>query len=114
MSVAEEIVHVLSWLNSAAGIPLPSSSPFITTLLKGLCRSLTKSAVKKALINLDILRAMVSDTNENPTLANTRLTCACLLGFVSFLHFDELSKLQPTDLSIDTEKLIRIRHSKTD
>ena len=114
-SAAEEIVHAVSWLNGAAGIPSPSASPFITTVLEGLRRSLAKPVVKKAPINLEILGAMVSDTNENPTLANTRLTCACLLGFAGFLRFDELSKLQPTDLSIDTEKLtIRIRHSKTD
>ena len=95
--------------------PSPFSSPFITTILEGLLRSLAKPVVKKAPINLEILGAMVSDTNENPTLANTRLTCACLLGFAGFLHFDELSKLQPTDLSIDKEKLtIRITHSKTD
>ena len=76
---------------------------------------MAKPVVKKIPINLEILAAMVRDTNENPILANTRLTCACLLGFTGFLHFDELSKLQLTDLSIDAEKLtIQIRHSKTD
>ena len=88
---AEETVHALSWLNGAAGLPSPSSSPFITTVLEGLHRSLAKPVIKKVPINLEILTAMVRDTNENPTLANIRLTSACLLGFAGFLRFAELS-----------------------
>lgn len=39
----------------------------------------------------------------------------CLLAFAGFLRFDELSKLCPTDLTLDEGKLtIKVQSSKTD
>ena len=115
VTAAEDIVHALAWLNGAVGLPSPSASSFISTILEGLRRTLAKPTVKKAPITVDILKAMVEDTEKNTTLSNVRLTTACLLGFAGFLCFDELAKLRATDLSIDAEKLtLHIRKSKTD
>ena len=108
VTAAEDIVHALAWLNGAVGLPSPTASSFISTILEGLQRTLTKPTVKKAPITVDIVKAMVEDTD-------LRLITTCLLRFAGFLRFDELAKLRATDPTIDAEKLtLHIRKSKTD
>ena len=84
-------------------------------MVEGLRRSLAKSVTKKTPFNTEMLVAMVEDTHKNGTLSNACLSAVCLLTFAGFLRFDELSKLHPTDLTLDEDKLmIKIRSSKTD
>ena len=107
-AAVEEAVHAMVWLHNAAGVPSPTANPFVTLILEGLRN-------KKAPIVTEILSAMAKDTMENQTLTSVRLTSACLLAYAGFLRFNELHKLRPTDLTIDSEKLlIKIRQSKTD
>ena len=114
-SAVEEIVHALAWLHDAAGIPSPTTNPFIAVVLDGLRKTLAKPVSKKTPFNMEILTAMSEETTRNQTLANVRLTSACLLAFAGFLRFNELHNLRPNDLTIDSEKLlIKIRKSKTD
>ena len=62
-----------------------------------------------------MLTAMVDDLNKNETLANLRLTAACLLAFAGFLHFNELVNIRCCDVSIGVDMLkICIPQSKTD
>ena len=62
----------------------------MTSTLEGLRRALAKPVTKKEPITLDILKALVADTNKHPTLSNVTLTAACLLAFSGFLRFNEL------------------------
>ena len=105
-SAVEEAVHAIAWIHSAAGVHSPTSSPFITITLEGLCRSLARPVTKKAPFNIEMLAAMVDDTRKNETLSNVRPTTVCLLAFAGFLRFDEISKLCLIDLTIDENKLI--------
>ena len=58
---------------------------------------------------------MVDDLNKNETLANLRLTAACLLAFAGFLRFNELVNICCCDVSIGVDMLkICIPQSKTD
>ena len=114
-SLSQSAVHAMAWLHDAAGIPSPTTNPFIAVVLDGLQKTLTKPVSKKAPFNMEILTAMSEETMRNQTLANVRLTSACLLAFAGFLRFNELHNLRPYDLTIDSEKLlIKIRKSKTD
>ena len=84
------------------------------TTLEGL-RALAKPVSKKEPITVDMLKAMVGDTNKNPTLSNVRLTAACLLAFSGFLCFNELINARPCNLTF-CDKLVKLNipRSKTD
>ena len=73
------------------------------TTLKGLRRMLAKPVSKKEPITAEILKAMVTDASKHPTLANIRLTTACLLEFAGFLRFNELVNVRPCDLTFHAE-----------
>ena len=47
-SAVEEAVNSLAWAHSMAGIPSPTTSPFIQATLEGLKRALAKPVCKKA------------------------------------------------------------------
>ena len=114
-SAVEEAVHAIAWIHSIAGLSPPTCSPFVTVVVEGLRRSLARPIIKKTPFNTEMLAAMVNDTHKNGSLSNVRLSTVCLLAFAGFLRFDELSKLRPTDLTLDKDKLtIKIRSSKTD
>ena len=114
-SAVEEAVHAIAWIHSIAGLSSPTCSPFVTVVVEGLRRSLARPIIKKTPFNTEMLAAMVNDTHKNGSLSNVRLSTVCLLAFAGFLRFDELSKLRPTDLTLDKDKLtIKIRSSNTD
>ena len=113
-SAVEEVVHAIVWIHSIAGPPSPTYVPFLTVMVKGLCRPLARPTTKKAPFNTEILAAMVKDTHKNETLSNVHLSTVCLLTFATFLRFDDLSKLHPADLTLDKDKLtIKVQSSKT-
>ena len=113
-SAVEEICHALAWVHSTAGIASSSSHPFVKATLKGYQCSLTKLVVKKEPITLEVLEAMVSDTNNFGSSSNLRLVTACLLSLAGFLRFDELINLRPCNFTFDKDMLkIQIVHSKT-
>ena len=89
-SAVEEAVYAISWIHHMAGLPSPSDSPFIQTVLAGLRRSLAKPTVKKEPITAVMLEHMVQDCGSNPSLADVRFLAACLLGSAAFLRYDEL------------------------
>jgi len=114
-SAAEEACHALSWINSTAGLAPPPSHPFVKATLEGLQHSLAKPVTKKELITLDMLEAMVKDADKSGSLSDLHLVTACLLGFATFLRFDELIHLRPSDFTFIEEMMtIRIICSKTD
>ena len=104
-AVVEEAVHAIPWIHSIAGLPSPPCSPFVIVVVEGLRRSLARPIVKKTPFNTEMLAAIVNDTHKNGTLSNSCLSTVCLLAFVGFLRFDELSKLRLTDLTLDKDKL---------
>ena len=106
-SAVEEAVHAIAWIYSAVGVHSPTSSPFITITLEGLCRSLARPLTKgKAPFNIEMLTKMVVGTHKNKTLSNVPLSTVCLLVFAGFLRFDKNSKLCPRYLTIDKDMLI--------
>ena len=89
-ATVEEAVYSMTWAHNLASVPSPTENSLVTTTLEGLRRALAKLVSKKEPITADILKAMVADTNEHPTLSNVRLTAACLLAFAGFLRFNKL------------------------
>ena len=70
--------------------------------------------MKKAPITPAMLEDMVEDA-KNRSLADLRLTTACLLSYAGFLRFNELVNIRPCDITIDKEKMVLyIPCSKTD
>ena len=49
-SAVEEIVHAMTWLHNAAGIPSPSTNPIVSVVLAGLQKTLARPVVEKVAI----------------------------------------------------------------
>ena len=64
---------------------------------------------------MNMLEALVKDTDKSGSLTDLRLATACLLVFSGFWRFNELICLRPCDLEISQEMMtIKILQSKTD
>ena len=114
-AAVEEAVYSMTWAHNLASVSSPAGSLLVKTTLEGLRRALAKPVSKKEPITVDMLKAMVGDTNKNPSLSNVRLTAACLLAFSGFLRFNELINARPCDLTF-CDKLVKLNipRSKTD
>ena len=111
----EEAVHCLAWVHSVAGISSPTSDPLVRNMLDGLKRMLAKPVQKKVPFSLQMLQAIVQDTNRDDNLASIRLATVCLLAFAGFLRYDELANIKPCDLQLSqSHATIGIPKSKTD
>jgi len=62
--------------------------------LQGLQRMLVKPVQKKAPATVRVLEQMVDDARQSGSLADMRLTTACLVAFAGFLRFSELNELK--------------------
>ena len=114
-SAVEEACNAIAWAHSTAGLPTPTTSPFVKATLEGMQRLLARPVVKKAPITPAMLEDMVEDAKKNRSLADLRLTTACLLSYAGFLWFNELVNTRLCDITIDKEKMVLyIPHSKTD
>ena len=111
----EKACNAIAWAHSTAGLPKPTISPFVKATLEGMQRLLARPVVKKAPITPAILEDIVEDTKKNHSLADLRLTTACLLSYAGFLWFNELVNIRPCDITIDKEKIVLyIPRSKID
>ena len=79
-SAVEELVHAIAWIHSITGPPLPTCIPFVTIMVKGLCRLLARPTTKKTPFNTEMLAAVVEDTHKNKTSSNVHLSTVCLLA----------------------------------
>jgi len=62
-----------------------------------------------------MLEQLVADAKQTGTLADMRLTTACLVAFAGFLRFSELIEIQTGDISFRHDAMvIKLLHSKTD
>ena len=114
-AAVEEAVYALAWAHDLAGVVSPTTAILVQTTLQGLRRMLAKPVQKKEPVTIEMLMAMVDDLNKNETLANLRLTAACLLAFAGFLRFNELVNICCCDVAIGVDMLkIHIPKSKTD
>ena len=97
-AAAEEAVNALAWVHSLSGVESPSSNPFVRATLEGIQRMLARPVQKKEPITSQMLVELVADTNKHCSLANLRLTSACLLAYAGFLRFDELVRFWSCDI----------------
>ena len=80
-SAVEEAVNSLAWAHSMAGIPSPTTSPFVQAMLEGLKRTLAKPVCKKSLFTVEMLQAIVRDARKLNTLSSLCLATVCLVAF---------------------------------
>jgi len=114
-SAAEEACNALTWIHSTAGLVSPVGSPLVKATLQGLQRMLAKPVQKKAPATVRMLEQMVDDARRSGSLADMRLTTACLVAFAGFFRFSEVIEIQTTDISVRADAMvIKIPHSKTD
>ena len=114
-SAAEEACNARAWLHSTAGLVSPVASPLFKATLQGLQRMLAKPVCKKAPATVEMLERMVVDARLSGTLADLRLSTACLIAFAGFLRFNELIQIKAEDISIrDDSMVLKIPKSKTD
>ena len=60
---------------------------------------------KKLPFTVEMLIAIVDNTNQNCSLANLRLASPCLLAFAGFLRFVELANIKLADLTVGPQHL---------
>ena len=114
-SAAEEACNALSWIHSTAGLVSPVGSLLVKAILQGLQRMLAKPVQKKAPATARMLEQMVDDARQSGSLADMRLTTACLVAFAGFLRFSELIELRTTDISLRADAMVlKIPRSKGD
>ena len=76
---------------------------------------MAKPVTKEKPIIVEMLEALVQNTQESDSLSDLRLATACLLSFAGFFRFNELVNLRPLDIKIDDNMMrIHIVRSKTD
>lgn len=111
----EEAVNALSWAHSMAGLPSPTTDPFIHTVLDGLKRSLAKPVNKKEPFTSDMLRSIVEDALEDGSLTSIRLATICVIAYAGFLRYSEVSNIRLRDIVFYPDYLsIKITESKND
>ena len=111
-SAAEDACNALAWIHSTAGLVSPISSPLVKVTLQ---RILARLVHKKAPATVRMLEQMVDEAKQSGTLADMRLTAACLVAFAGFLRFSELIELKTSDVTFREDAMvIKISHSKND
>ena len=115
VSVLEAYVYSISWQHSLSLKSNPCQDNFISLILEGGKRMLSKPINKKEPITTDILLKLVNFYKQNCNLLNLRTCVMCLLGFSGFLRLSELSNIRFSDLTWHDNYLeIKIHKSKTD
>ena len=82
----EKAIYALAWAHDLAGVASPTKRILVQTTLQGLRRLLAKPIQKKEPITIERLKAMEDDIMKNETMANVRLTAACLLAYSGLLR----------------------------
>ena len=114
-SAVEEACNTLAWIHTTAGLTPIIAHPFVRATLEGLQRTLAKPVVKKEPMTVEMLEAIVQDSDTSGRLTDMRLATACLLGFSGFLRFDEFIHLRPCDIAIERDVMtLKITRNKTD
>jgi len=70
-SAAKEAYNVISWVNSTSGLVSPANCPLVNATLSGLQSILAKPVVKKELMTVEMIEAIVLDAEKQ----DFSLTC---------------------------------------
>jgi len=89
--------NAVTWIHATGGLPTITVHPFVKATLEGLQRMLAKPVVKKEPMTVEMLEAIVRDTEKSGPLTDLRLATACLLG-LDFLAFSASTSLLTSDL----------------
>ena len=100
--MVEEAFNAIFWFHVLGSQPSPTESAFAKATLQGLQKDLAKPVRKKLPVTVDMLTAIVDDTERIGTLANLRLSAACLLSYAAFLPLMSLFMLRLRILHLTT------------
>lgn len=110
---AKQARAAIAAAHRAAGLPSPTESSDVITLLKGMSRALGSAKNKKQAVTLADLRAMVGTFGDD--LQGKRDKALLLVGFWGAFRRSELVTLEVADLRrAGPDVLVTIRRSKTD
>ncbi|VDI24888.1 Hypothetical predicted protein [Mytilus galloprovincialis] len=91
------------------------TSDFLSIVLEGGVRLLSKPVNKKEPITHDIIKRVIDKFGLSTNLADLRICCLVLLSYAGFLRYSELSHLKASNLRFyDSHVEITIVSSKTD
>ena len=85
-SAVEEIYNAMSWIHAMANCDSPTDSQVVGTVMQGLQRNLAKPVTKKLPVATEMLGAIVDDAKKSRSLADRRLTTACVPSNVGYLY----------------------------
>ena len=92
--MVEEAANAINWVHQISRFPAIKESPFVCATISGLQRKLAKPEVKKEPVTRDMLLAVVENFGQSPSLSEVRLATAMLLGYATFLRYNEMAKLK--------------------
>ena len=95
-AMVKEAFNTISWIHVLGSQPSPTESAFAKATLQGLQKELAKPVYKKLPVTVDMLTVVVDNMECIGSLANLRLSAACLLNYAAFLCFDELVHFKVT------------------
>ena len=79
-SAVEEACNAVVWVHSTAGLPTPTTSPFVKAMLEGMQWLLARPTVKKVPVTPAMLEGMVKDTKKSRSLSDLQLTISLFIG----------------------------------
>src|SRR3712207_2581001 len=107
-------VSAIRFAHKLAGHPSPTEDEGVSTVMKGIRRTLGTAPAQKAPATAEALSAMLAHVDAR-TLRGTRDRALLLLGFAGALRRSELVALDVEDLTETDKGLdVLIRRSKTD
>ena len=106
----------VSWAHEKAGLEDPNQSSIAQQVLKGARRILAQPCKKKDPITSEEVKKVVRHwITPQATMADVQAVTLIVLGFASFLRWDELSRLQRHHIVVqDTHAAIFVASRKND
>ena len=86
----------IAWAHRLAGVEDPTQHSLPRTALEAAKRRLGRETVKKEPVTPEMLCAMIETSADN--LKGLRVCTMCVLAYVGFLRFDELSAITRSDI----------------
>lgn len=91
------------------------SEKFLSIILEGGIRILSKPTIKKEPITADILKSVINKFGSSNNLNHIRICCLMLISYAGFLRYDELAHIKASNIRFFQSHIeLLLEKSKTD
>ena len=106
----------IAWAHEKAGVDDPTLDPLVQQVVKGARRMLAKPPTKKDPLTVEHIRVLMQHwCGPSATLMELQVVTLIVVGFTTFLRWDELSRLTARDIAVhDSHASVFIESRKND